>query len=140
MTANPNPRSILALAEHLRVSPEELVIVCRFCSWPLTWEDLMSFEWKCLQLLWRNGQAFGCCRGCCRMLAFQEHKQFCQREIRGPDLLNLLRLPLHLIFIRCVRCYKVLSYAEKLHIYTSNAVYCCVRGCWRGLCLVCTPR
>ncbi|ALX18463.1 E6 protein [Rusa timorensis papillomavirus 1] len=135
-----NPHSVLLLAERLGVSPEDLLISCRFCCWFMTFEDLMHFDWKGLQLIWRNGNVFGCCRGCSRIVAYEEHQQFCTHELLGADLIDLVKVPLHLIFIRCVQCLKQLSFAEKLDIIARNDKFCCIRGAWRGRCRVCAPR
>lgn len=134
---NSQPKRVADLANQWGVLPEEVTLACRFCSRQLNEQDLLAFDYKYFQLLWKDGGVFGCCSACARFLACEEHIRFCRLELPGCDMIRLVHVPLNLILIRCRGCFKVLSFSEKVDMIRNHIFFCSVRGWWRGLCRLC---
>lgn len=134
------PRTVRDLANLLGVLPEEVRLPCRFCRRLLDEQCLLDFDHKYFQLIWKPEEGvFGCCRFCSRFLANAEHAEYCRMELPGCDMLQLVRVPLNSILIRCRGCFKILSFLEKICMIRRGIFFCHVRGWWRGLCRYCSP-
>ncbi|AAZ39801.1 E6 [Capra hircus papillomavirus 1] len=131
------PRRISDLATVLGLLPEELVLPCNFCRAPLSVQDLHLFDQKYFQLLYKYDGVYAFCSACARALAEAEHSRFCDIELSGSDMVAIVRAPLHRILVRCRKCFKLLSFVEKLGMIYCGLNFCSVRSWWRGVCRYC---
>lgn len=134
------PRSLDEYCKIFKVSFFDLRLLCIFCKFPTSLEDLASFYNKRLSLVWRENKAHACCSKCIRLSAAVEREQYCLCIVNCCILDALVGKPLKDISMRCVHCYALLDYAEKLDACASDRKVFLVRGSWRTECRNCAEK
>lgn len=122
------------------VSIFNLCLPCIFCKFNCNLQDLASFHLKRLSIVWRAGKPFICCSKCALLSAKYEFENYCTCVVKASLIEDLLHKSLHCITIRCVACYQLLDFSEKLDCCARDQEFCLVRGSWRGPCRNCTAK
>ncbi|AGS08604.1 E6 [Rangifer tarandus papillomavirus 2] len=132
------PRTVREYACALAIDFDAAVVWCKFCGNSLNYCDLSNFDEKRLCLIWRNLKVYGVCSSCLKDSAKLESEWFYQRSEVAAELHRQGKLVG--LKTRCVHCYRLLSYAEKLCLVAEHRLVHYVRGGWRALCKFCKPK
>nr|QZE11844.1 MAG: early protein 6 [Ailuropoda melanoleuca papillomavirus 5] len=130
------PSSVRGLVSFTKTPAIDFLLPCNFCLSFLTNLEKALFDLWPLELLWRNGCAFGCCQRCIRLYGRQERAHFFERQISGQELKEKFGADLSKIFARCECCLKKLTEEEKLQCDIEN-LFIIVKGRVRGKCNLC---
>ncbi|ANZ90257.1 E6 protein [Bos taurus papillomavirus 20] len=132
------PKTIAEYARTLAIAFDAAVVRCKFCFNALNYLDLSNFDAKHLQLIWRDLRVFGVCGSCLKDSAkfeithYYSHSELPVELHRQGKLVKLK--------VRCVLCYRILSYAEKLQLIAEQRLVHYVRNSWRALCKFCKQK
>lgn len=110
---------------------------CVFCNFYVNLQDLASFFLKQLSLIWKDNQCYACCTACVKHSARYEAQLYCRCVVNARNIESLLRIPLKDIVIRCLLCYSLLDYLEKIDNICQGEELYLVRSTWRGYCRAC---
>nr|AYD41502.1 MAG: E6 protein [Human papillomavirus] len=119
------------------VSFFNLEIPCVFCNFNLTLQGLADFHQKDLCLIWKHNKCFACCPPCLRLTAKYEFENYFQCAVKCCMLESLVKIPLSELTVRCLFCFKKLSYEEKIYCCLQNLDFCLIRCHWKNLCRFC---
>lgn len=134
------PSSISDYAGALDIPIEDCLVPCTFCDEFLDFRDLIAFDCKGLQLLWKDFHVYGCCIECSKKSARAELDYFYEFSVTVEGLLHREQKCLESILVRCGFCLKKLSFLEKVHTSQSGlGLFHRVRNSWKGICWSCTP-
>nr|AYA93436.1 MAG: E6 protein [Human papillomavirus] len=114
-----------------------LEIPCVFCKFNLPLQGLADFHTKDLCLVWKKDKCYACCAPCLRLTAKYELENYFQCSVKGCMLESLLNVPLCELTVRCLLCYKKLSYEEKIYCCLQDLDFCLVRCHWKNFCRFC---
>ncbi|ADQ39299.1 E6 [Macaca fascicularis papillomavirus 2] len=131
------PLSATALAEELGIGIKDLQVPCNFCHSTLSGADVLAFDYKCLNLLWKEGVAYAACSPCCAATAAYEVQVHYEFSVYGREIERITNTPLWNIIVRCWNCLKLLDLLEKNDICARRQQFHRVRGGWKGNCRHC---
>nr|AYA94674.1 MAG: E6 protein [Human papillomavirus] len=131
------PRRLDEYCQFYQIDFFSLRLPCIFCLFYPSLQDLADFYCKKLNIVWRKNVPYVCCSKCCKHSALLERQKFFQCSVKCSILDAVVGKPLKEIVIRCVSCFALLDYAEKLDLCTRDDVVLLVRGHWRGDCRNC---
>nr|AYA93712.1 MAG: E6 protein [Human papillomavirus] len=134
------PRSLDEYCKIYQINFFDLRMLCIFCKFPTSLQDLASFHTKRLSIVWRDNTPHACCMKCIRLSAIVEKEQYCMCIVNCCFLDALVGKPLKDISMRCVQCYSLLDYAEKLDACASEREVYLIRGYWRTDCRDCVQK
>lgn len=130
-------KTVQQLRSHLGIPTEDLLLACNFCKKFLTFEELLGFDSKTLNLIWKEGYAYACCFNCARTVAKVEFEYFYEKTVKGREIESHSGSLLCCIIVRCQFCLRLLDYLEKLNICGYQENFYLVRGGWKGICRYC---
>ncbi|ASH99052.1 E6 [Ailuropoda melanoleuca papillomavirus 1] len=131
------PKSVSGLLLLLDLEVADLQLSCIFCKCSLTARDLSTFDRKELHLVWRKGYPFGACGPCLLGAAQVDIWRHFDCSVYGTSVQDICGIALNDLYVRCYGCYKPLTNSEKDLMVEEKKRLHCVRGYWRGLCLMC---
>ncbi|AOY65114.1 E6 [Equus caballus papillomavirus 8] len=131
------PRTLTDLSRQLGLGLTEINIQCIFCKFWLRRIDLSTFIRKSLNLAWRGGYPYACCRSCSKVIAERERNQYYETSAKGPRVERLHGRPIGEIAVRCILCLSLLSYFEKVDVIERGESFYRVRDRWRAKCREC---
>nr|AXU25210.1 E6 protein [Human papillomavirus] len=134
------PRSLDDYCKTYQIDFFTLRLPCIFCGFYASIQDLASFYSKRLSIVWRHNRPFVSCMKCVRHSAIVERQKFCQCCVKCTDLDAVVGRSLRDIVIRCISCYGLLDYAEKIDACVSERLVYLVRGHWRTECRECVEK
>ena len=134
------PRSLDEYCRFYQIDFFDLRLPCIFCKFYTSLQDLGNFYIKRLSIVWRGNRPFACCMRCIRHSAVYEREQYCQCFVNCAFLDAVVGKPLHEIVIRCISCYALLDYAEKIDAFNAERAVFLVRGHWRTECRECVQK
>ena len=130
-------KTVQDLRRHLGIPTEDVLLACNFCSKFLSFLELLEFDNKTLNLIWKDGYAYGCCSRCAVAIAKLELEQFYEKTVIGKEIESESGRLLCCVAVRCCYCLRFLDYLEKLYICSNNQQFYKVRGSWKGACRHC---
>lgn len=134
------PRSLDDYCKVYQIDIFTLRLPCIFCGFFAGFEDLASFYIKRLSVIWRFNRPYVCCIKCVRHSAIVEREKYCQCSVKCSLLDAVVGKELKDIVIRCILCYGLLDYAEKIDACVSDRLVYLVRGHWRTECRNCVEK
>jgi hypothetical protein len=133
-------KTVQDLRRHLGIPTEDVLLACNFCSNFLSFLELLEFDNKTLNLIWKDGYAYGCCSRCAVAIAKLELEQFYEKSVIGREIEVDSGSLLCCVAVRCCYCLRFLDYLEKLYICSHNQQFYKVRGSWKGVCRHCRQK
>lgn len=130
-------KTVQDLRNHLGIPTEDVLLACNFCKRFLTFVELLDFDTKTLNLIWKEGHAYGCCHSCAKAVAKIEFDYFYEKTVVGREIETECRSLLCCIVVRCQFCLRLLDLLEKLNICGYQENFYKVRGGWKGVCRYC---
>lgn len=131
------PAKVCELAHHLNIPIWEVLLPCNFCTGFLTYQELLEFDYKDFNLLWKDGFVFGCCAACAFRSAYHEFTNYHQEIVVGIEIEGRAAANIAEIVVRCLICLKRLDLLEKLDICAQHREFHRVRNRWKGVCRHC---
>lgn len=133
------PPSVQELRRQLDIPLEDILLLCNFCQAFLTFEELLQFDAKNLNLIWKDNYAYACCCACAKQVAAIEATYFYEYSVQGKDAIERESGSLLCcLTVRCKCCLRHLDYLEKLAVCASGIPFDKVRGAWKAVCRFCT--
>lgn len=134
----PKPKTVKELADTLAIPVIDLLLPCNFCNRFLSYFELLSFDYKNLQLIWTvEDLVYALCSSCAYASAQFEFIQYFQFSVEGKQIESVEHKPIGDIIIRCQYCLKKLDLVEKLGVCYKQQQFHKVRENWKGLCRHC---
>nr|AYA93994.1 MAG: E6 protein [Human papillomavirus] len=132
------PKTVQELADSLGVPLVDLLLPCKFCGTFLPYIELVSFDYKHLQLIWTTEDfVFGSCSTCLHATAQHEFTTYFETSVTGREIEHFEQKPIGDIPVRCRFCFKLLDLIEKLDICYKDQQFHKVRRNWKGVCRHC---
>lgn len=136
--ATSKPNTVRLLADTLAIPLVDVLLPCKFCGRFLTYVELVSFDYKGLQLIWTPEDfVFASCASCLYATAQYEFMKFYESCVTGKNIEEVEQKSIGNIPIRCRFCLKLLDLLEKLDSCYKHQQFYKVRGNWKGLCRLC---
>lgn len=136
--ASNKPKSVKELADRLAIPLVDLLLPCKFCKRFLSYIELVSFDFKRLQLLWTTEDfVYASCTSCLYATAQYEFIKFFEATVIGRQIEIVEQKPVGEIPIRCRFCLGLLDLIEKLDICARHKEFHKVRNNWKGVCRLC---
>ncbi|ABC02203.1 putative transforming protein [Canis familiaris papillomavirus 3] len=131
------PWSLASLCVRSGVSLCAISIPCVFCGNLLSFEDRVSFDFKVLQVSWKNGLPHACCTSCARSICSREVSQYTSEEISYRQFVQRVGQGFYWIPVRCTCCLGLVTTTQKIQALYRRQKFKKVRGRWRTLCTYC---
>lgn len=134
----PKPRTVKELADTLAIPVIDLLLPCNFCNRFLSYFELLSFDYKYLQLIWTvEDLVYAICSSCAFASAQHEFMKYFEYSVVGKQIETVANQPIGNITVRCQYCLKKLDLVEKLGVCYKQQYFHRVRDNWKGLCRLC---
>lgn len=131
------PVCVEEYCNYFGVTFSELNFLCIFCRCPVPPLELLTFQYRQLSLVWREGTCYAACIACIERVAKYERDKFFQCAVNGMYIEFFTKTPLQDLIVRCMFCMRLLTSEEKIDIIGAGATFCLVRGHWKGYCRDC---
>ncbi|AXN57280.1 E6 [Macaca mulatta papillomavirus 2] len=131
------PKTLLDLCDYCNLSLDILHVICVFCSKVLSTAEVYAFQYKDLNVAWRNNLPYGACALCLEVYGEIRYRRHREYSYYGKSVEEECGKPLEQLYIRCLLCHKPLCDVEKQRHVTHNKHFHKVAGEWRGRCLQC---
>ncbi|AUT11895.1 E6 [Leptonychotes weddellii papillomavirus 1] len=130
------PSSVKGLCALIHSPLIDLLLPCKFCHRYLTTLEKLRFDAAPFQLIWKEGNVYGCCQTCIRHCGLIERNYFLQGKIDAFLFEEKLGKKVEELTLRCSFCLHTLTYWEKKENKFDSALFL-VRGKVRGTCDLC---
>lgn len=131
------PRNIFLLCKVYELDLQDLNITCVFCGTALTEEEVVSFAYKELQVVWRKQFPFAACPACLEAAGKLRQFRYWQYSSYAPTVEYETGVSILELLIRCYLCHKPLCSEEKERLISEGKRFHKIAGHWRGACLQC---
>nr|UYL89589.1 E6 protein [Canine papillomavirus] len=131
------PWSLAGFCVRSGISLCELQVPCVFCGSTLNFEDRVAFDFKGLQISWKNNQPHACCTACARSICTREVGGYTQQVVTYKDFVRLVGAGFYFVPVRCTGCLGLVTTTQKIQALYRRQDFKKVRGRWRTLCTYC---
>nr|AYA94859.1 MAG: E6 protein [Human papillomavirus] len=115
----------------------DLRLLCVFCKFVCSPEDLAAFFTKNLSLVYKCNIAYACCLKCLKLTANYERERYSQCIVKSSVIDAVAGKCLEDLIVRCLYCYALLDVLEKKECLNRDEDIHLVRGHWRSSCRNC---
>nr|WJJ59277.1 MAG: E6 protein [Arctocephalus gazella papillomavirus 1] len=132
-----NPKTIQGLLTTFELPLDSLLLSCVYCHCALTRRDLILFDYRSLNLVWRKGLVYGVCDPCLRGAAKVQLWRHFVRSVFVSTLETEQGTAIGDLSVRCAGCFKYLGEEEKLLMVEDRRRVHQIGEHWRGVCIRC---
>lgn len=131
------PTSVKGLLKLSGAAFVDFLLPCCFCDSFLTNIEKAWFDACPLRIIWKTGNAYGCCFSCIRACSKVERRCYREDRINKTELKKDFGVDIQEAPIRCRHCYKALTLYEKNKCLTNSELFVTRKKHLRGLCDLC---
>ncbi|AJP70541.1 E6 [Canis familiaris papillomavirus 16] len=131
------PWSVAGLCSQWGATLNDIPLPCVFCGELIDFDDKVAFDFKGLQITWKNRKPHACCTRCARVVCRAEVSEFTEEEVSAWNFYNRVGAGIIYVPVRCTVCLAVVTNTQKLAALQNRQNFKKVRGRWRTECSNC---